>query len=288
MARPGPAYWESLYGIGSFQEFYDRLEPVLPDSVGYLVHIKDTQLARLAYESPLSGVGNAMSAILTAQDLLGADDPRTADTARRQYGTLNKQGDEFMAPLVIPGVVRVALLGQSGGQPVVNVFGVRNSGNQPMGQVASAVRARIVAAAGPISQLHPNYTLPIVRVMDLSSADGAIAEASGTAAGTLNVPSLSTNAASALVKWNGATRSGSSRGRLYFGPLAEAQINTDGRTLASQYVTSIKNAWQTVVDGLISDGIPMCVISRKRLDATNVQSVAVETVIATQRRRIRD
>lgn len=136
--------------------------------------------------------------------------------------------------------------------------------------------------------LPSQYTLPSVKVWDLSSLDGAIAEATGANAGTNVGTTLATNAACALVKWNGATRSGSSRGRIYHGPLTEAMVNSDGRTLASASQTSIKNAWQQVVDGLVTDGMPMCIISRKRLDATNVSSVAVESVIATQRRRIRD
>ena len=288
MPRPGPAFWENVYGVRSFDEFFDRIEPFLPDSVGYLIHFKDDQVARLMYENPASGLGNVAVAILTAQDLNGDDEQATADTARRGYAAITKEGDAAMAPLVIPGVFKVALQGLSGGQPVVTTFGVRPTGGQGAAAVAAAVRARVVAAAGPLPMLPPAYTLPSVKVWDLSSLDGAIAEATGSSAGSNAGTTLATNAACALVKWNGATRSGSSRGRIYHGPLTEAMVNSDGRTLASASQTSIKNAWQSVVDGLKTDGMPMVVISRKRLDATEVTSVAVESIIATQRRRIRD
>lgn len=123
--------------------------------------------------------------------------------------------------------------------------------------------------------------------MDIGDPNGAIASVPDTTAGAVTTGSLATNASCALVKWNGATRSKSSRGRLYHGPLTEAMINTDGRTLATATATAIQTAYNNFRDSLNDSGYALVVLSRKLSQAFDVSSSSVESVIATQRRRIR-
>ena len=114
-----------------------------------------------------------------------------------------------------------------------------------------------------------------------------IAFIADTATGGITTSSKSTNGACALVKWNGGTRSRSSRGRLYFGPLREAQIAADGRTLEPGNATAITTAFNAFRSSLSSAGFTLCVISPTTSSAFDVSSVSVESIIATQRRRIR-
>ena len=286
MARPGPAFWAATYGIDSYEEFFSRVEPWLPDSVGYLVHLKDDQVAHIAYEDPLSGFGGYLSTVLGIAEVVDPQSPAPKNAALRGLAGLAQSGDGLMAPLVIPNVYRVAIEALSGGQSVVNVVGVKGSSSGQATAAANAVKAAWEAAGGPAGVLQNTYAVQNYRSMDLSSVDGGIANVGSTKVGG-GASALATNGACALVKWNGGTRSGSSRGRLYFGPLSESQINSDGRTVAASSLTTITTAFTAFRDSLSGAGFPLHVISRTRAEAFAVTSIAVESVLASQRRRIR-
>jgi hypothetical protein len=193
-----------------------------------------------------------------------------------------------VAQLVIPGVFLCAIRSLNSGRDVINVVGVRNATGNALA-AANAIVAAWRVALGPLAKQSSLVQFSGVHSMDLSSADGAIADVTVTGAvgGIGAGNSLSTAAASALIKWNGGTRSGSSRGRMYFGPLMESNINVDGRTLVSTELTGIATAMTNFRTSLEGAGYPLVVVSRKHATATTVTSSAVETVIATQRRRIR-
>jgi hypothetical protein len=123
--------------------------------------------------------------------------------------------------------------------------------------------------------------------MDLSSANGGISVVADTTAGNRAGLSLATNAACALWKWNGGTRSRSSRGRTYFGPIAESDINSDGRTLVGQTITDMNQAQTNFRNTLQSNNFTLCVVSRTLQQGFDVTQSTTESVIATQRRRIR-
>lgn len=192
-----------------------------------------------------------------------------------------------MGQLIIPGCFQVSIEASSGSQDVTNVVGVQNGGGTAAG-AAAAVQKAWKAAGGPLGTLSNLYALRQFRAMDLSSANGAIAVVTDTTAGqSTSANSLATNAACALIKWNGSTRSKSSRGRLYLGPLMEININADGRTLTSGSITGFTSAFTVFRNSLASDGYPLVVLSRSLSQAFPVTGHAPESVIATQRRRIR-
>lgn len=191
-----------------------------------------------------------------------------------------------MAQLIIPNTYRVAIEAVSGGQAITNVVGVSAPSGNALG-AATAVQTAWKVAAGPLTQLRPLYSLLGFRSLDLSSPNGGIAFVADTAAGTSGATTNSTNAASALVKWNGGTRSRSARGRLYFGPLAEAQIENDGRTLNAAARTAINTAFTNFRNSLSASGFPLVVISQVLAQTFPVTQNDTEPIIATQRRRIR-
>jgi hypothetical protein len=192
-----------------------------------------------------------------------------------------------MAPIVIPNVYRVSIEAFCGGQEVVNVIGLRGSGSGLELAAAQATQTAWKVASGPITRVNGLYQLSGFRSMDLSSLNGGIAFVPDTQGGTNTATQIATNGAAALVKWNGGTRSRSSRGRMYAGPLVEGDINADGRTLSATAVTAWNNAFNAFRTSLSSNGFTLCVISRTLSQAYDVSTSGVEATIATQRRRIR-
>lgn len=287
MSTLDPDFWDRHFGIKTKAEF-DATFKQYALSVGpkYVKAGPDAFLYD-AYYFPADPPGAYIAAIAYILEAVGVDVPASKPAIAHAAAVAREQEEQRVAPLVIPNVYRVAIQGISGGQDVVNVVGVRGSASGQHAGAAAAVRTAWKVASGPMSRMSSAYTLSSVKAMDLSSLDGGIAEVTdgsfGSGSGT-----LATNAASALVKWNGGTRSGSSRGRLYFGPLPELSVNSDGRTLASSEITALQTAFQNFINSLSGAGFPLCVISRTLGNAATVTSLSIESVIATQRRRIRD
>jgi hypothetical protein len=64
-------------------------------------------------------------------------------------------------------------------------------------------------------------------------------------------------------------------------------IDADGRTVASAMAAGIKTNFEAFKSTLAADGMEWVVISRKNQIASVVSNIAVQSIIATQRRRIR-
>lgn len=227
--------------------------------------------------------GSTIEAYLTILAGARVTTPQTAQVVNSQAGPRITEDGSSM--LLIPGCFQVAINAQSGGQAVTNVIGVQNAGGTALA-AAQAVQAAWKATGGPLAQVASQLTMTDFTATDVGDANGDIAIVSDTTAGGLS-GAVATNAACALISWNGSTRSRSSRGRLYLGPLTETQINSDGRTIASGSVTTLNNAFTTFRSSLASAGYPLVVLSRVLSASFPVTSHACEPVIATQRRRIR-
>jgi len=164
---------------------------------------------------------------------------------------------------------------------------VQNAGGDAQ-SAAAAVRTAWKVATGPLSSLCNLYVLSQFVAVDISSPNGAINVLTDTTPGSFGTgQSFATAGACALVKWNGSTRSRSSRGRLYLGPIMEGDINPDGRTLTTTAQTRMNTSMTAFRNSLSSASFPLVVLSRTLSTAYPVTSSAVESTIATQRRRIR-
>lgn len=185
--------------------------------------------------------------------------------------------------LIVPNCFLVSIKGQSGGQDIVNVIGIRNT-VRSAAEVAGAVGGAWKTTGGPTTVLPSQYQLLEVKAMSLNSADGEVYAGAFTGPG-LAVGALATNGSCALVTYGAGTRAKSTKGRMYFGPLRETDINTDGRTLASASTfTNALNAFRTALSaGQYEWGI----ISRKMSTFSPINSLTTQPIIATQRRRIR-
>nr|CRY96761.1 hypothetical protein [uncultured prokaryote] len=191
-----------------------------------------------------------------------------------------------MATLIIPDTFLVAIKAISSGQDNVAVIGIIQASGTSAG-VASAVKAAWEAAGGPLSKRPSQYQMDSYTVTDLSVANGSVVTLGSTAVGGISTTSLSTNGACALVRFSAGTRSRSESGRMYHGPLAESQINSDGRTVDAATLTGLQSAYTQFQTSLAGGGNEMVVISRKYQSATLVSQISVSNIIATQRRRIR-
>lgn len=269
----------------------DNLSPITPIP-GHLTQSRDTTILE-AWQHPIGASGIYVAFHDRLRRLVDHDAYFAARSAydesmqRLTPEVLTTALESNVAALIIPDVFLVAINATSGAQPIVNVVGVKNAGGTAAG-AAAAVRTAFKVASGPLAKHAGQYVLSSFKAMDISSANGAIAEVTDSAPGGLgSATGLATNAASALVKWNGGTRSASSRGRLYHGPLMENEINSDGRTLQSGVQIALDTAYEAMLASLNSAGYPLVVVSRKNATATVVNDVSVQGVIATQRRRIR-
>lgn len=185
--------------------------------------------------------------------------------------------------LIVPDCFLVAIKGQSGGQDIVNVVGIKAPGISA-DAVAGAVLGAWKTTSGPLTLLTNAYQLIEVKAMSLSSADGAVYAAAATGTGQA-AGSLSTNAACALVTYGAGTRSKSTKGRMYFGPLTENAVNTDGRTLAN--AASFTTAFTNFKNALNNANYQWGIVSRKNSSFSPIVSINTQPIIATQRRRIR-
>lgn len=190
-----------------------------------------------------------------------------------------------MPQLIIPLTYLVAINGESSGQPVTNVIGIKAEFSSA-DEVATEVRTAWAKAGGPMSKRPSQYTLLNVTATDLSTANGAVGVNNTPGAGGLS-DSLATNGASALISYGGGSRARSSKGRLYHGPLPESYINADGRTISTLNIGVLAVAYTQFRNDLATAGFDWVVISRKFQTTNPVGVIACQSVIATQRRRIR-
>jgi hypothetical protein len=179
----------------------------------------------------------------------------------------------------------VAIKGQSSGQDVVNVVGIRKAFSTAQA-VADAVAVAWTKTTGPLGQHPTTYTMVEVSAMFLGTADGEVFTRPTTGTGAIT-GALATNGSCALVTYSTGSRSKSRKGRMYHGPLTEAQVNADGRTLANSL--TIRDAYRAFHQELEVNGYQWGVISRKLSQHNEFTSaqIQVSPVIATQRRRIR-
>jgi hypothetical protein len=283
---PGPEFWQQAFHVDNLEDFTAAVGPYMP-LVGWgPLHLSQATVAAIAWEEPSSVYGIAAAAALAGDGATNHDrlivQPLINNLLPYCY---MRQGQE-MTTLVIPNVYRCSIQALSGGQQVDNVVGLRGTAAGQQVAAAAALKTAWEAATGPISQQMTAYVVQSYYVVDLSSLTGGITTLGSTKVGAI-AGSLSTNAACALVKWNGGSRSRSTRGRMFFGPLGETNINADGRTLSPAYITALTTAFTNFMSSLSGAGFNLCVISPTLSSATNVTTFSVESVIGTQRRRIR-
>lgn len=287
VALPGPTFWAATYGFHDFDDFYAQVGRFIPNASLYGVGLSQQTVAEIAWQSPTGVPGIAAQVMAAARGAGGMDEPSAQRTQAAAGTAAYVGGLTSMGQLIIPGAFQVAIMAKAGGSDVINVIGVQNAGGDAQ-SAAAAVRTAWKVAGGPMSKLSSLYVLSQFVATDIGSSNGAINVTADTTAGSVStVNSFATAGACALVKWNGSTRSRSSRGRMYLGPIMEADINPDGRTLTVGAAANFANAITAFRTSLSNSGFGLVVLSRVLNTSFPVTSSSVESTIATQRRRIR-
>jgi len=279
-----------------YDSFHDTVAPLVPEYVFVrgLPVPRELVIAE-AWADPFGAPGLILRA---AYEMLG--DPEAPVRTGKFAGALDSfigqapnksvtlKGSTVMGQLVIANVYRVAIRMAAGGRDIINVVHVEGSASGQEAAAAAAVLAAWKVATGPLTQLSSLITMQDVTAMDLSSTNGGIAVVADSTAGSLTASNaLATRGAAALIKLNGGTRSRSTRGRVYYGPIREANIQTDGASLESAAVTAFTTAFNAFKTSLSGDSFTLGVASRLTSTFTSASTLSVEATIATQRRRIR-
>ena len=192
-----------------------------------------------------------------------------------------------MATLVIPGTVQVAIEMTCSGQPVWNVIHLDIAdGIDTPTSTLNDVKTAWEAVGGPLKTRTTALAMVGYHYTDLRSTTGATAFLGSATTGAV-VGALSTMASNGLVKLSSGTRARSGQGRLFHGPLAESQIQADGRTLDATFLTTLSTAYSGFRTAINVGSRRWVVASRKFLTKTEITSVGVSSIIATQRRRLR-
>lgn len=280
-------FWLVKYGIANYGEFRGIVEKVLAGIPGFnLFGLSDTY-AISAWVQPSLPAGLAVQLYLRRAGYTGAQGSAYQDAVdTASSASIQALQEAAVTTLIIPNAFQITVQATVGGHSVDNVFGVVNATGSSSG-AAFAAKFAWENAGGPLQNLPVAYAVTQYQAVDLSSGTGAIALLASTAVGGDSTHSIATRGACALVKYNGASRSRSTRGRMYFGPLTEVQVDTDGASLTSTALSDITNNIDQFVANMSSQGYPLAVLSRKLSQATLVASHVVEAEIATQRRRIR-
>lgn len=286
-------FWDFV--APDLDSFRAVMRTVIPDTYVGSFTLPQDALIDVAWLSPFSAQGTLARIYYEMQKTTGTTRSQADAVAKavdQQGSAAVQQGTWILggtvATLVIPNTYRCAIRMLAGGRSITNVIGVRGSSSGQQAAAAAAVLAAWKVASGPLSRISSLVSMADVTAIDLSSTSGGISIVTDTTLGGITAGNaLSTRAASALISWNGSTRSKSSRGRLYLGPLMESDINTDGATLVSAVATSLGTAMTNFRSSLATAGFPLVVISQKNAATTDVTSHAVQGTIATQRRRIR-
>lgn len=287
-------FWDFI--APDFASFKAVLDPIWPVTIGFGLNLTKEGMIEEAWASPGSAAGLAARLYY---ELAGQPGGNQA-TADRTWNAVRDQGQATQVngrwvstrgaemTLVIDKVYRCNIDMVVGGRNISNVIGVRGAASGQEADVAAKVLTAWKVTNGPLSKLSNLIAMTKVLVVDLSTVNGGIAQVTdSTVGGNGSTPTLSTRAACTLVKLNGSSRNPRTRGRVYYGPLMEADINSDGATLASASATAHTAAFGNFKTSLSGNGYTWCVISRSDAAAYDITTVAAESTIATQRRRLR-
>lgn len=189
-----------------------------------------------------------------------------------------------MAPLpTIADVFRCALVwGGSGGQSAVNVMHISAPGATASG-VRDALEAHVTS--GMWSTVATGASVKKLEVTPLDGASGGIEYVtSGGAKWTGNGGADYSPGVAAIIKLSTGLRGRSNRGRLFLPFTTEQDIL--GGLIDDSIVVAVSSAWDTFANALVADDMALGVASYKNSNWHQAVAIALEKIVATQKRRI--
>jgi hypothetical protein len=192
-----------------------------------------------------------------------------------------------MPTLVIAGAVKVEILGSIAGRQVANVLGAVNTGGAGAtpAQLDSLADTTLITWRSTLLPLISDaYEVREVRATSLNTATAPQATRTNPGSGTKSNGSSSQVAQ--LIKLLTAVRSRSSRGRVYLPPPGDGDVNSSG-FLLNQQIVDLTAAWTQLYANWAGVGFTPAVLSRTDSVAYPITGFAVDSKVATQRRRLR-
>lgn len=189
-------------------------------------------------------------------------------------------------PLVIPGAVKIEMIGTVGTRACVNVMGGEWLGATPTVAVLNTAAAAVLSSWKTrfLPLCSDAYTVSQCRITSLDSATAPQGASSSPGNGTK--ANGAAPQVSQIIKLLTAIRSRSTRGRLYLPPPGEADVNSTG-ILLGQQVTDLGTAMSGHISAMSAAGMNLSVLSRKLMVSTNISGFQVQSTVATQKRRLR-
>lgn len=162
---------------------------------------------------------------------------------------------------------------------VIHIFSL--TGNE--GDVGTAMVAN--AQANMFAGMSQAYDCLLLNILKLDGVSATVpftvptGTFKGTQAGSDQSPQVC-----ALVSLHTSQRGPRGRGRIYIGPQTEANFANGSFDATKQ--GQMATGWSNFVAGMAGDDFPMVVASYVHADANEVTSLHVDSILATQRRRI--
>jgi hypothetical protein len=192
-----------------------------------------------------------------------------------------------MPALIVPGAIKIEIIGVIAGRQCVNVMGgINDTGSVPT-VVSLNTQADTILTVWKSTLLplfSDAYTVNEVRLTSLQTATSP--QVTAASPGNGGKSNGSSSQVTQLIKLITAVRSRSSRGRVYLPPPGDADVNSSGILLPAQ-VNDLTTAWTTLYNQMRAVDINPAVISRTDLVANEVTTFKVDSKVATQRRRLR-
>lgn len=174
-------------------------------------------------------------------------------------------------------------------QPVENVLHcVLATADQTAANVANIALAIKTAVAGQLGAFSGDLQFDSVTCRGLSSVTAPESVVSFSPGTTGSAGAVKDPTASGLVKLFTALRGRSYRGRVYWGGLSDLAITAGTYALTSGQVTAYTNLMSAISSALVAltPASELAVASRKHGTSEIVTAFLVESLIATQRRRL--
>ena len=202
-----------------------------------------------------------------------------------------------MAPLpVVVGGFYGGIRAAYGGVPIFHTMAWRQTSALPAGQaegqtIANAIRDNWLTNLGPV--FPTTYTPIEAFVYELENPSRPAFTAAMSGAGG-NTPTNVADNVQVLIKHRLNRRGRGVHGRTYLPGLSQGALNVDGKTITGADVTNYTSRWNAFVGDVVADvlgidgaTIAFAVLSRRRSDVEPVASSFAESIIATQRRRLK-
>lgn len=187
-------------------------------------------------------------------------------------------------PTYVPGAIRVDLrYVLTTGQHVENVLHLAGF-EETTSLEAVAIDVFDTWGTNIMGNLCSNTVLTEVQLTDIGAAGGATASYGTSLAGGSSASPLPPQNCMVL-SWKTGRAGRSYRGRTYLPGIGEDKVDGGG-TIVGTFSNGLRLAAQQVLEDLATAGYPLIVLSRTLSLGTAVTSVAVDSRIDTQRRRL--